>query len=42
MNIIINEFAYNLSEFHFNLVNAVYWLSWTLDWEKLILLRKVL
>lgn len=40
MNIIANEFAYNLSEFHFNLVYAVYWLSWTLDWEKINIIKK--
>lgn len=40
MNIIANEFAYNLSDLHYNLGNALYWLSWILDWEKINIIKK--
>ena len=40
MNIIANEFAFHISEFHFNIQQAIYWLSWTLDWEKINVIKK--
>ena len=40
MNIIANEFAHHLSEFHYSLQQALYWLSWTLDWEKINVIKK--
>lgn len=40
LNIVINEFAHNISEFKFNLDMAIYWLSWIFEWEKLLLKKK--
>jgi len=34
MTIIVNEFAYNISDNHYNINQALYWLSWILEWEK--------
>jgi len=35
MTIITNEFSYNISDNHYNINQAIYWLSWILEWEKI-------
>nr|QDY51952.1 hypothetical protein 2_24 [Mimiviridae sp. ChoanoV1] len=34
LTIIVNEFSYHLSENHYNINKALYWLSWIIEWEK--------
>lgn len=34
LTIIVNEFSYHISDNHYNLNKALYWLSWILEWEK--------
>jgi hypothetical protein len=34
MTIIVNEFSYHISDNHYNINQAIYWLSWILEWEK--------
>lgn len=34
LTIIVNEFSFHISDNHFNLTKALYWLSWTIEWEK--------
>ena len=38
--IIASEFAYSLSNFHFNINDAIYWISWIMEWEKLNVIKK--
>ena len=38
--IIASEFAYSLSGYHYNINDALYWLSWLIEWEKINVLKK--
>lgn len=35
LTIIVNEFSFHISENHFNINKAIYWLSWIIEWEKI-------
>ena len=34
LTVIVNEFSHHISDNHFSMTQALYWLSWILEWEK--------
>ena len=39
LHIVINEFANRLTEYQYNEQEAIYWLIWMLEWERLMVLK---